>query len=66
MNNIKQVYADSIRNGDIFVRGNNNEDTTFKIYSVDRTGTKDYVYITDRKGNTLRLSRLCTWNVIKK
>ena len=41
MNNIKQVYADSIRKGDIFVRGNNNEDTAFKIYSVDRTGTKE-------------------------
>jgi len=66
MNNIKQVYADSIRKGDIFVRGNNNEDTAFKIYSVDRTGTKEYVYITDRKGNTLRLSRFCIWNVIKK
>jgi hypothetical protein len=63
MTSIKIVYADSIKRGDIFVRGNNDEDLTFKIHSIDKTSIKDYVYITDRKGNTMRLSRLCLWKV---
>lgn len=63
---IKTIYADNIKRGDIFVRGNNDEDLTFKIHSVDNTSTKDYVYITNRKGDTVRLSRLCLWKVKRK
>jgi len=57
------VYADNIKTGDMFLRGNDSEDITFKVNSIDKTSIKDYVYITNRKGDTIRLSRLCIWRI---
>jgi hypothetical protein len=63
MNKLLSVYANDIKRNDIFIRGNNGEDNTFKIVSIDKTSIKDYVYITNRQGDTIRLSRLCLWRI---
>jgi hypothetical protein len=64
MKNIEQINTDDFKRGDTFVRSGNND--LFKIYSIDKTSTMGYVYITNSKGDTLRLSRLCLWSVIRK